>query len=281
MATRKQALLRITEAITELYGEIEARQIAEMVVLECGGIGRNELLVEPNKEVEISDLDRIIRELRAWRPVQYVIGRADFDGLSLEVAEGVLIPRPETEELVEWIASECQKDARILDVGTGSGCIAIALGCRLAQSCVWALDISSEALNIARRNSKKYAPKVEFLQGDALADFSTLVAEKLDVVVSNPPYIPQSDEPTMRRNVTDYEPATALFVEDSDSLIFYRSIARNARKMLKPGGKLYYEIYELYADDMVAMLSAEGYVDIVVREDFRGKPRMICATMSL
>ena len=281
MATRKQALLRIMEAITELYGEIEARQIAEMVVLECGGIGRNELLVEPNKEVEISDLDRIIRELRAWRPVQYVIGRADFDGLSLEVAEGVLIPRPETEELVEWIASECQKDARILDVGTGSGCIAIALGCRLAQSCVWALDISSEALNIARRNSKKYAPKVEFLQGDALADFSTLVAEKLDVVVSNPPYIPQSDEPTMRRNVTDYEPATALFVEDSDSLIFYRSIARNARKMLKPGGKLYYEIYELYADDMVAMLSADGYVDIVVREDFRGKPRMICATMSL
>ena len=106
MATRRQTLLRIAEAITELYGEIEARQIAEMVVLECGGIGRNELLVEPNKEIEISDLDRIIGELCEWRPVQYVIGRADFDGLSLEVAEGVLIPRPETEELVEWIASE-------------------------------------------------------------------------------------------------------------------------------------------------------------------------------
>jgi release factor glutamine methyltransferase len=231
--------------------------------------------------LEISDLDRIIGELCEWRPVQYVIGRADFDGLSLEVAEGVLIPRPETEELVEWIASECQEDALILDVGTGSGCIAIALDCRLAKSRVWALDISSEALNIARRNGEKYAPKIEFLQGDALADFSTLVAEKLDVVVSNPPYIPQSDEPTMRRNVTDYEPATALFVEDSDPLIFYRSIARNARKMLKPGGKLFYEIYELYADDMVAMLSAEGYVDIVVREDFRAKPRMICAKMSL
>lgn len=281
MATRRQTLLRIAEAITELYGEIEARQIAEMVVLECGGIGRNELLVEPNKELEISDLDRIIGELCKWRPVQYVIGCADFDGLSLEVAEGVLIPRPETEELVEWIASECQQDALILDVGTGSGCIAIALGCRLAKSRVWALDISSEALNIARRNGEKYAPKVEFLQGDALADFSTLVAEKLDVVVSNPPYIPQSDEPTMRRNVTDYEPQTALFVEDSDPLIFYRSIARSARKMLKPGGKLFYEIYELYADDMVAMLSAEGYVDIVVREDFRVKPRMICAKMSL
>jgi release factor glutamine methyltransferase len=281
MATRRETLLKITEAITHLYGEAEARQIAEMVVLECGAISRNELLVEPNKELEISDLDRIIGELCEWRPVQYVIGRADFDGLSLEVAEGVLIPRPETEELVEWIASESRPDARILDVGTGSGCIAIALSSRLSQSRVWALDISEKALNIARRNGDKYAPKVEFIQGDALADFSTLVAERLDVVVSNPPYIPRSDESQMRRNVTDYEPQTALFVEDSDPLIFYRSIARTARKMLKPGAKLYYEIYELYAEQMVAMLRAEGYSDVVVSEDFRGKQRMVCATMSI
>lgn len=279
MATRRETLLKISEAITELYGEIEARQIAEMVVMECGGITRNQLLVEPNKEIEISDLDRIISELRAWRPVQYVIGRAEFDGLEFEVAEGVLIPRPETEELVEWIASEAAADARILDVGTGSGCVAISLSRRVQNSRVWALDISLEALDIARCNGQKYAPKVEFLHGDALADFSTLVAEKLDVVVSNPPYIPQSDEPTMRRNVTDYEPETALFVEDSDPLIFYRSIARVARKMLKPGGKLYFEIYELYAAQMCAMLESEGYVDIVVREDFRGKERMVCATM--
>lgn len=279
MATRRETLLKISDAITELYGEIEARQIAEMVVLECGGITRSQLLVEPNKEIEISDLDRIMSELRAWRPVQYVIGRAEFDGLEFEVAEGVLIPRPETEELVEWIASEAAADARILDVGTGSGCIAISLSRRVQNSRVWALDISLEALDIARRNGQKYAPKVEFLHGDALADFSTLVAEKLDVVVSNPPYIPQSDEPTMRRNVTDYEPETALFVEGSDPLIFYRSIARVARKMLKPGGKLYFEIYELYAAQMRAMLEGEGYVDIVVREDFRGKERMVCATM--
>ena len=279
MATRRELLLRIADSITELYGEIEARQIAEMVVLECGGISRNELLVEPNKELEIRGIDRIIEELRAWRPVQYVTGRAEFDGLELEVAEGVLIPRPETEELVEWIASESASDAKILDVGTGSGCIAIALGCRLPQSRVRALDISEKALEIARRNSDKYAPKVEFVQGDALADFSTLVGEKLDVVVSNPPYIPRSDESSMRRNVTDYEPDTALFVEDSDPLIFYRSIARTARKMLKPGGKLYYEIYELYAAEMVEMLQVEGYGDVTVREDFRGKQRMVCATI--
>ena len=279
MATRREILLKISEAIKELYGEVEARQIAEIVVTECGGIGRNELLVEPYKELEIKDIDRIIRELCEWRPVQYVIGRAEFYGLDFEVAEGVLIPRPETEELVEWIALESSSNARILDVGTGSGCIAISLRRCLKNSRVWALDISDKALAIARRNSLKYAPDVEFIEGDALADFSTLVSEKLDVVVSNPPYIPRSDESLMRRNVTDYEPDTALFVEDSDPLIFYRSIARTARRMLKPQGKLYFEIYELYAGEMRAMLEAEGYTDIVVREDFRGKERMVCATM--
>ena len=275
MATRRQTLLRIAEAITELYGEIEARQIAEMVVLECGGIGRNELLVEPNKELEISDLDRIIGELCEWRPVQYVIGRADFDGLSLEVAEGVLIPRPETEELVEWIASECQEDALILDVGTGSGCIAIALGCRLAKSRVWALDISSEALNIARINGEKYAPKVEFLQGDALADFSTLVAEKLDVVVSNPPYIPQSDIVYMRKNVVDFEPHTALFVPDDDILMFYRATAENATKMLREGGSLWFEIYEMAGENLCAMLRDRGFAQTELIEDANAKPRMV------
>ena len=281
MATRRELFLRVAESITELYGDVEARQIAEMIITECGNISRNQLLVDPDKELEIKDIDIIIEELRSWRPVQYVIGRADFDDMSLEVREGVLIPRPETEELVEWITSESVPDARILDVGTGSGCIAIALSRRLKGSRVWALDISPEALDIARRNGEKYAPNVEFIMGDALADFSTLVDEKLDVVVSNPPYIPRSDEHSMRRNVTDYEPSTALFVEDSDPLIFYRSIARTARRMLKPEGKLYYEIYEHFAADMVAMLEAEGYSQVVVREDFRGKQRMVCATMSL
>ena len=279
MATRREILLRITQAIVELYGEVEARQIAEMVVLECGKISRNELLVEPNKELEINDIDRIIHELQEWRPVQYVIGRAEFDGLVFEVTEGVLIPRPETEELVEWIASESAPDARVLDVGTGSGCIAISLSRRLKSSRVWALDISDKALGIARRNGQRYAPEVEFIEGDALADFSSLVSEKLDVVVSNPPYIPRSDVSGMRRNVTDYEPDNALFVEDSDPLIFYRSIARTARKMLKSGGKLYFEIYELYAAQMRSMLEDEGYADITIREDFRGKERMVCATI--
>lgn len=281
MATRREIVLRIASAIEPLYGEAEARQIAEMVVLECGNISRNQLLIEPNEELEILDLDRIISELSAWRPVQYVISREWFDDMALEVGEGVLIPRPETEELVAWIASQEESTAHVLDVGTGSGCIAIALRRRLHRGHVWAMDISPAALEIARRNAMRYAHDVEFVEGDALADFSQLFATKLDVVVSNPPYIPRSDVRLMRPNVTDYEPQLALFVDDDDPLKFYRAIAHTSRKLLRDGGRLYFEIYEQFAGEMVDMLIAEGYSDIVVKEDFRQKPRMICAVKSL
>lgn len=279
MATRREIFRALTEAGAELYGEAEARQIAEMV-LESRGVSRNMLLVEPNKELQFPDLDSVINDIRAWRPVQYIIGTAEFAGMDFEVSDAVLIPRPETEELVDWIASEVGDSASILDVGTGSGCIAIALSRAVSGSLVWALDISVDALAVARRNGAKYAPDVRFVEGDALSDFSALFAEKFDVVVSNPPYIPDSDSRLMRRNVTDYEPHTALFVPDNDPLLFYRSIARTALKMLKAEGKLYFEIYESLADEMQRMLHDEGYEEIVVREDFRGKPRMICARVS-
>lgn len=279
MATRREIFRALTEAGAELYGEAEARQIAEMV-LESRGVSRNMLLVDPNEVLQFPDLDSVINDIRAWRPVQYTIGTAEFAGMDFEVSDAVLIPRPETEELVDWIASEVGDSASILDVGTGSGCIAIALSRAVSGSSVWALDISAEALAVARRNGAKYAPDLRFVEGDALSDFSALFAEKFDVVVSNPPYIPDSDSRLMRRNVTDYEPHTALFVPDNDPLLFYRSIARTAQRMLKAEGKLYFEIYESLADDMQRMLRAEGYEEIVVREDFRGKPRMICARVS-
>lgn len=280
MATRREIFRALTEAGAELYGEAEARQIAEMV-LESRGVSRNMLLVEPNEVLQFPDLDSVISDIRAWRPVQYIIGTAEFAGMDFEVSDAVLIPRPETEELVDWIASELGDSALILDVGTGSGCIAIALSRAVNGSSVWALDISAEALAVARRNGAKYAPDVRFIEGDALSDFSALFAEKFDVVVSNPPYIPDSDSRLMRRNVTDYEPYTALFVPDNDPLLFYRSIARTALRMLKAEGKIYFEIYESLADEMQRMLHDEGYEEIVVREDFRGKPRMICAKVSL
>lgn len=251
-----------------------------MIVTSLGGISRSDLIVEPNLPLEIADFDGICDDIRAWRPVQYIIGRAEFADMELHVCEGVLIPRPETEELVEWIASEAPIGAKILDVCTGSGCIALALRRAVANSEVWGLDLSTEALTIARKNAAIYAPDVRFIEGDALGDFdSSLACKSFDVVVSNPPYIPNTDRVLMRKNVTDYEPDMALFVEDSDPLIFYRAIARTARKILKSNGRIYFEIYESLADEMEEMMEREGYADIVVIEDFRGKPRMLCAAV--
>lgn len=279
MATRREIFNRLYQAAQPLYGDAEARQIAEMLVVSKGRISRNDLIIDPHKELIIEELDNIIEELKSWRPVQYIIGYADFYDMELEVGEGVLIPRPETEELVEWIASESGPEATILDVGTGSGCIAIALHRAIKKSRVCAIDISSKALDIARRNGNKYAPEVQFVEGDALGEFDKLFGAKFDVVVSNPPYIPQSDISLMRANVTKYEPETALFVPDSDPLLFYRAIAQTSKRLLKYEGKLYFEIYESLAKEMIVMLKTEGYSDIILREDFRGKPRMICATL--
>lgn len=266
---------------SECYPEAEARQIAEMILLAKGNITRNDLLIEPNKELEIADLDAIFEELRSWRPVQYIVGKAEFAGMELTVREGVLIPRPETEELVDWVAREAKIGAHILDVCTGSGCIAIALKRMVQNSEVWAMDLSREALAIARENGASYAPDVHFVEGDALLDFSThFGGVTFDAIVSNPPYIPDSDRSIMRPNVTEHEPDMALFVEDDDPLVFYRAIARTGRKLLSSEGCVYFEIYELLVDEMRAMLEAEGYADIVVKEDFRGKPRMVCARVS-
>lgn len=279
MATRREIFQSLYRAAAKCYPDVEARQIAEMI-LERHGVTRNALIVEPNAELDIPDLERITAELEAWRPVQYIIGRAEFMDMSLEVAEGVLIPRPETEELIYWIRSTQPSDIDILDIGTGSGCIAIALAREIKHSRVWAMDISTQALDIARRNGAAYAPEVRFVEGDALADFSHLFNTRFDVVVSNPPYIPASDITLMRPNVVDYEPHTALFVADDDPLIFYRSIARTAHKILKDNGLLYFEIYESLSNEMCDMLREEGYTAITLKEDFRGKPRMICARVS-
>lgn len=277
MASRRDIFRLLHSAALECYPEAEARQIAELITTERGNISRSDLLVEPNATLDIPDIETICSELRSWRPVQYILGSAYFQDMELEVSEGVLIPRPETEELVEWIVEDMPHAKRILDVCTGSGCIALALARNITASKVYGMDISPEALSIARRNGMRYAPDVEFIEADALKDFSAHVGGELDVIVSNPPYIPEADSALMRPNVTRYEPNIALFVPDGDPLIFYRSIARTACKMLADHGRLYFEIYEELAEDMATMLHGEGY-KTTLREDFRGKPRMICAT---
>lgn len=279
MATRREIFNKLYNAASQLYDAGEARQIAEMLTLAKGNISRNDLIIEPNIELEIGDIDTIIAELHSWRPVQYIIGYADFRDMELEVNEGVLIPRPETEELVEWIASETPEGATILDVCTGSGAIAIALNREVKNSKVWGMDISRQALDIAHNNGSRYAPDITFVEGDALRDFDTLFEQKFDVIVSNPPYIPTSDLELMRRNVVDYEPSIALIVPDDNPLMFYRCIAHTSKRLLNSAGKLYFEIYERLSHEMIEMLEREGYSDIILRDDFRGKPRMICATL--
>ncbi|MBX2827884.1 MAG: peptide chain release factor N(5)-glutamine methyltransferase [Flavobacteriaceae bacterium] len=219
-----------------------------------------------------------IKRLKRQEPIQYIIGSTEFYGLPFLVNEHTLIPRPETEELVDWVLKEIPKtkELNILDIGTGSGCIAIALAKHLPWAKVSAMDISEEAVQIARENAKRNEVAVEFLVRDILEDAISLGS--FDLIVSNPPYVREMERTQMQRNVLEYEPDSALFVSDEDPLIFYRTISRFANKSLKPGGFLFFEINEYLGKEMTQMLSSEGYKDPVTRKDLFGKDRMIKCT---
>ena len=271
--TVREAIQTIERAVSALYDPREATAIARSVVCNRCGYNFSQLVVHYDDECQISDFQTIVEQLSAARPVQYVLGQAQFFDLGFEVDEGVLIPRPETEELVARVAADALPGARILDVGTGSGAIAVSLAKSVAGADVVAVDISDVALEIAARNAANNGVDVTFVKADALADMSHLGV--FDIVVSNPPYIPQSDIVEMSRNVVDFEPHTALFVDDNDALCFYRSIAQNSLTMLREGGGLYFEIYEQFGAQIAAMLEQMGYRDIVVAKDIFGKERMV------
>lgn len=271
--TIRETIQKIEGAISALYDSREATAVARQVVCRRCGYNFSQLVVHYDDEAQIPDLESIVAELAAARPVQYVLGEAEFCDLDFTVSEGVLIPRPETEELVEWVASGAKRGARILDVGTGSGAIAVALAKKVEGAEVVAVDISEKALQIAAENVARHSANVTLVKADALGDMSHL--GQFDIIVSNPPYIPQSDISAMHRNVVDYEPHTALFVADSDPLCFYRSIAQNGVKMLREGGSLYFEIYERFGAQMVKMLEEMGYSDSEVVKDVFGKERMV------
>lgn len=271
--TIRETIQKIEGAISALYDSREATAVARQVVCRRCGYNFSQLVMHYDDEVQITDLESIVAELAAARPVQYVLGEAEFCDLDFTVSEGVLIPRPETEELVEWVASGAKRGARILDVGTGSGAIAVALAKKVEGAEVVAVDISEKALQIAAENVARHNANVTLVKADALGDMSHL--GQFDIIVSNPPYIPQSDIAAMHRNVVDYEPHTALFVADSDPLCFYRSIAQNGVKMLRDGGSLYFEIYERFGAQMVKMLEEMGYSDSEVVKDVFGKERMV------
>ena len=279
MPTRREIIARIETPLTALYGEREARQIARIIVMELGGLCLTDLVAEPDKELGINELDRIIGELAAGRPLQYVLGHTEFYGLDFQVREGVLIPRPETEELVDAILHGEREARRLLDVGTGSGCIAASLALGMPGTEVVAADISDDALTVAAENFQQLGAAVTLRKADALNGLEEAFPERFDAIVSNPPYVPESDRAAMHTNVRDHEHGLALFVPDDDAIRFYRAIARAGRRMLTPGGRHWFEIYERAAAEIVRMLGAEGYTDTEVREDLFGKPRMVCTRL--
>lgn len=259
-----------------LYGNGEARAITDYVLDVCFGLSKADILcgaVEEMTAEKAAELNNIFGRLMEGEPVQYVLGRAEFCGRWFSVRPGVLIPRPETEELCAWITADSKASAspKVLDIGTGSGCIAITLQLDMPESKVTAWDISADALDVARENAQQLGANVNFVKLDAL---NTKPEGEWDVIVSNPPYICEKEKKDMAVNVLEHEPHTALFVPDADPLLFYRAITRLAVQTLSKGGRLYFEINPIYADDTCRMMRAEGMTAVELRSDMYGKQRM-------
>ncbi|HET7899283.1 MAG TPA: peptide chain release factor N(5)-glutamine methyltransferase [Flavisolibacter sp.] len=285
----------IRESLKAIYDEVESANIAQLVLEECTGFSRTKILFNKSKPLTASQKDQLkshLQRLLQHEPVQYVLGKAWFYGMELYVDKNVLIPRPETEELVDWIVKNIkakgfdvfkkdlpQADAtdqlKILDIGTGSGCIALALKKAMAKAEVWACDVSEEALTVARRNGAMQDIRVDFQGVNFLDEAQQASLPTFDIIVSNPPYIPLRDKEFMRPNVLNYEPHTALFVPNDDALLFYKAIARFAKKRLYANGTIYLEIHEDLGEEIVRLLQQEGYQQVEIKKDMQGKERMV------
>lgn len=274
ICTRREAIRLLVSEIRSLYEEHEATTLVRRLLAERCEISEAALLADPEEKIEIPDFEQLAQELASGRPLQYIVGHTEFYGLDFRVREGCLIPRPETEELVDNILKKHPSAHRILDVGTGSGCIAIALKKGLPEAQITALDRSEEALEIARENCLHLAAEIDLRKGDALS-LEEWVEGPFDVIVSNPPYIPRSEEQLMRKNVLDFEPHEALFVPDKEPLLFYRAIGRSALNLLSPNGSLWFEVHENYADQTAEMLKEEGFGEVEVICDLFDKKRMV------
>lgn len=271
---------RLRAGLERVYEPREAHAVALRVLDDCFGVPSIDVYAGKVRQFsaeETQRLDAILSRLLDGEPLQYVTGTAPFDGLMLEVRPGVLIPRPETEELVAWAAAELPAGARVLDAGTGSGCVAVALAVRLRQADVEAWDVSEEALAVARANARRQGVEVRFERRDMLRPDDG--PRRFEAIVSNPPYVRRSERTAMAPQVVLHEPELALFVPDDDALRFYDALARLGRRALMPGGRLYLEINEALGPDTVAMLRREGYADVVLRQDLFGRDRMVRATL--
>ncbi|HJV76774.1 MAG TPA: peptide chain release factor N(5)-glutamine methyltransferase [Paludibacter sp.] len=277
------AILYIQSELQGLYPDTEIRSFTNLIIEKLTGFSRTEIIV--NKNTLFSDdqrhtIENFIENLKKFVPIQYILGETEFFGLPFYVNESVLIPRPETEELVDWIRNENDRSANLhmLDIGTGSGCIPISLKHEFPNATVDGFDISEQALETAKSNATLNKLKVTFSKVDILnaPDFD----KRWDIIISNPPYVTELEKDEMQPNVLDHEPHLALFVPDNDPLLFYRHIARFALKHLQANGKLYFEINRGFGQACVELLTGLGFRDVELRKDISGNDRMIRAVVS-
>ncbi|ORL44227.1 peptide chain release factor N(5)-glutamine methyltransferase [Zunongwangia atlantica] len=244
-------------------------------------MSRLQMALEPNKELseaEIGDFEQALEKLASFEPIQYIIGETEFFSLNFKVAPGVLIPRPETEELVQWILDEVslqqKSDLKILDIGTGSGCIPISLKKHLPKAQISAIDISEEALKIAKINAEQNEVSVDFIQQDILS--AEKLPQQFDIIVSNPPYVRELEKAEMQQNVLQHEPETALYVKDENPLLFYKKITKLAQEGLAKNGMLFFEINQYLGEETKAMVEDHGF-NAELRKDMFGNFRMLKA----
>ncbi|NOZ34542.1 MAG: peptide chain release factor N(5)-glutamine methyltransferase [Chlorobi bacterium] len=280
----KEAKIYIRRELSDFYSENEISAFIRIIFEDVFHLSSVELILK-EKENFPKDSNRllhdIINRLKTYEPLQYIIGFTEFYGLNFKVTPDVLIPRPETEELVELIISEnkSEKILKIFDIGTGSACIAISLAANLPRASVFASDISERALNIARSNASDNNVEISFIQEDILnvvgkESFASERRLTFDIIVSNPPYIRLSEKQYMNRNVLDFEPESALFVKDENPLIFYSAITKYALKHLSENGKLYFEINEFFGNEIKALLVSSGFSEVRIIKDINGKDRI-------
>ncbi|MBB1192382.1 peptide chain release factor N(5)-glutamine methyltransferase [Flavobacterium sp. SOK18b] len=277
----KEYRTQFIQDLTALYGEDEAESFFYLILENQQQLKRIDLALQPDLVFSSEALqvwDQFLMQLKNEIPVQYALGVTSFYGLDFEVNTNVLIPRPETEELVDWILNNLQstgnnQKVKILDIGTGSGCIAISLAKNLVNAQVFALDVSEEALKTAQKNAQKNQVSITFLHQNILETNDLL--QQFDVIVSNPPYVRNLEKQEIKNNVLHYEPHLALFVEDSDALIFYRKIAELAQTSLSSNGFLYFEINQYLGKETVDLLENLNFKNIELRKDIYGNDRMI------
>ena len=281
----KDFIKRISEELKPLYQPTEAEQISYLLLEHELGIRKKDQLL--NRAVELTALQEkniqtAVQRLRNGEPIQHILGRAHFYGRDFKVGPQVLIPRPETEELIAWVLKDhthkqTHNDLSVLDIGTGSGCLAITLALEMNRAQVYALDVSELALDVARVNAQELQASIEFLQLDILQESPQLT--DLHILVCNPPYVPLSDLESIQMQVKQHEPHGALFVPDVNPLIFYERLAVIAPTLLKPGGSIYVEIYYAFGPQVIALFQNPCWAKVELRKDLHGKDRMIKATL--